>query len=104
MDFDYSVGDRGRTIFATKAEETFTIQSNWITDNEAKWLEELMTSPEVYIIGNDNETYYSGSSTAYKLPIIVTQNSYEVKTTMRNQMFNFILTYKMAYNINLQND
>lgn len=103
-DWDYSVGDRGRTIFATKAEEQYTIQSNWITDNEAKWLEELMTSPEVYIIGNDNKTYYSGLSTAYKLPIIITQNSYEVKTTMRNQMFNFVLSYKMAYNTNLQND
>jgi len=104
LDWDYEVGDRGRTIFATKAEEQYTIQSNWITDNEAKWLEELMTSPEVYIIGNDDETLYSSSSTAYKLPIIVTQNSYEVKTTMRDKMFNFVLTYKMAYNLNLQND
>lgn len=104
LDWDYSVGDRGRTIFATKAEEVYTIQSNWITDNEAKWLEELMTSPEVYIIGNDDETYYSQPSTAYKLPIIITQNSYEVKTTMRDKMFNFVLTYKMAYNLNLQND
>lgn len=104
LDWDYSVGDRGRTIFATKAEEIFTIQSNWITDNEAKWLEELMTSPEVYIIGNDNDTLYSSPSTAYKLPIIVTQNSYEVKTTMRDKMFNFVLSYKMAYNLNLQND
>lgn len=104
LDWDYEVGDRGRTIFATKAEEQYTIQSNWITDNEAKWLEELMTSPEVYIIGNDSDTYYSGLSTSYKLPIIVTQNSYEVKTTMRDKMFNFVLTYKMAYNLNLQND
>lgn len=102
--WDYNVGDRGKTIFATKAEETYQIQSNWITDAEARWLEELMTSPEVYIIGNDNETYYSNLSGAYKLPIVVTQNSYEVKTTMRNQMFNFVLTYKMAYNLNLQND
>jgi hypothetical protein len=104
LDWDYSVGDRGRTIFATKAEENYTIQSNWITDDEAKWLEELMTSPEVYIIGNDSEQFYSQPSTAYKLPIIVTQNNYEVKTTMRDKMFNFILTYKMAYNTNLQND
>ena len=104
LDWEYEVGDRGRTIFATKAEEQYTIQSNWITDNEAQWLEELMTSPEVYIIGNDDETLYSSSATAYKLPIIVTQNSYEVKTTMRDKMFNFVLTYKMAYNLNLQND
>jgi len=104
LDWNYSVGDRGKTIFATKAEESYTIQSNWITDKEAEWLEELMTSPEVYIIGNDNETYYSQPSTAYKLPIVITQNSYEVKTVMRNQMFNFVLTYKMSYNTNLQND
>ena len=104
LDWDYSIGDRGEKVFATKAEETYVIQSNWITDNEAKWLEELMTSPEVYIIGNDSQEFYSQPSTAYKLPIVVTQNNYEVKTVMRNQMFNFVLTYKMAYNLNLQND
>jgi|694.fasta_scaffold126107_2 hypothetical protein len=104
LDWDYSVGDRGKTVFATKAEDNYTIQSNWITDNEAKWLEELMTSPEVYIIGNDSETYYSQPSTAYKLPIVITGNSYEVKTTLRDKMFNFVLTYKMSFNTNLQND
>jgi hypothetical protein len=83
------------------AEEIFTIQSNWITEKEAQWLETLMTSPEVYILDVDDNAPTGGD---YKLPIIIQGNNYEVKTTMRDKIFNFVLNYKMAFPKNLQND
>jgi len=99
--WDYNIGDRGNKIFATMAEEIFTIQSNWITEKEAQWLETLMTSPEVYILDVDDNAPTGGD---YKLPIIIQGNNYEVKTTMRDKIFNFVLNYKMAFPKNLQND
>lgn len=102
LDWNYSVGDRGKTILAQKAEEKWTITSNWITEKDSIWLEELLTSPEVYILGNDDPL--GGAANGYKLPIIITDNSYEVKTALRNQVFNLIVNYKYAYDINLQNE
>ena len=93
--WNYTVGDRGKTLLAQKAEAKMTTNSNWITEKDAIWLEELITSPEVYILSTTNNT---------KLPIIITDNSYEVKTALRNQMFNLVLNYKFAYDINLQNE
>ena len=94
LNWNYTIGDRGKTILAQKAEAKMTMNSNWITENEATWLEELLTSPDVYIL----------TTNSTKLPIIITDNSYEVKTYLRNQVFNLVLNYKFAYDINLQNE
>ena len=191
LDWNYNVGDRGKTILAQKAEIKMTMTSDWITENDAIWLEELMTSPEVFLMPLTNVVYQNKSinlttvgpnsftiptaelpagtynlqfdifrgddliidgtsinidnvprtnttthyakkittdggltltniinydediyiynlvitrTTGDKLPIIITDNSYEVKTALRNQLFNLVLNYKFGYDLNLQNE
>jgi hypothetical protein len=189
LDWNYTIGDRGKTILAQKAETKMVINSNWITEKDSIWLEELLTSPEVYLMPYTNivhqnsgpiylapagSNYYSfgipagtynmqfdvfrgddlsinGDSilidtlsrtqttthyakkittdgviefenllnydetititnlvitrtTGDKLPIIITDNAYEVKTYLRNQMFNLSLNYKFGFDLNLQNE
>lgn len=100
--WNYNIGDRGQTVLSISADAKYTANSNWLTEKESIWLEELLTSPEVYILGN---LYDDGDpANSYKQPIIITDNSYEVKTYMRNQMFNLILNYRLANDINLQNE
>lgn len=100
--YNYTIGDRGKTILAQKAEPKMMINSNWITEKESYWLEELLTSPEVYVLGNSSTL--NTAATGYKLPIVITDNSYEVKTYLRNQVFNLQLNFKYAYDLNLQNE
>jgi hypothetical protein len=189
LDWNYTIGDRGKTILAQKAETRMAINSDWITEKDSIWLEELLTSPEVFLMpytnivhendgpinltppaGNyysfaitpgtynmqfdvyrgDNlsingdsilidtlsrtntTTHYAKSittdgiiefenrldfdgdviitnlvitrTTGDKLPIIITDNAYEVKTYLRNQMFNLSLNYKFGFDLNLQNE
>ena len=189
LDWNYAIGDRGKSILAQKAEVKMTLTSNWITEKESQWLEELLTSPEVYLMPNTNVVYenagpinltppgtnyysfaiapgtynmqfdvYRGDdlsingdsmlidtlsrtnttthyakkittdgviefenilnydediiitnlvitrTTGDKLPIIITDTSYEVKTALRNQVFNLTLNYKFGYDLNLQNE
>lgn len=100
--WNYSIGDRGQTILGQSGDVKYTANSNWITEAESSWLEELLTSPEVYILGNTSTL--NTASTGYKLPIIITDTSYEVKTYLRNQIFNLVLNYTMANDLNLQNE
>ena len=192
LNWNYTIGDRGKTLLAQKAEIKMTMNSNWITETDSLWLEELLTSPEVFILPNTNVVYendgpinlnttsstfyttlpaigtyniqfdmvrtddlvindgatqrdaipyssvnptihyskaitfttttfelenignYNGNITIFnlvitkttgdKLPIIITDNSYEVKTYLRNQLFNLVLNYKFGYDLNLQNE
>lgn len=92
--YNYNVGDRGDTIISQKAKETYLVNSDWITEPEAIWLEQLFTSPEVYHLTADGE----------KLPIIITDNTYQTQTYLRNQIFNIQINYRYSYNINLQSE
>lgn len=92
LDYDYSMGERGRDILAQKATEKYEINTDWVSEAEIEWLEQLFTSPDVYVIRN-NELH----------PIIITDTSYETKNVFRDQIFNLTLNFKYAYNINLQN-
>ena len=63
--YGYAMGDRGRTTYNVKAVDSEVLQSNWLNNDEATWLEELFTSPEVYLMDGTNE-----------LPVIVKNESF----------------------------
>lgn len=44
----YNKHDRGRTTLSVNAQESEVYNSNWLSENEGLWMEELFTSPEVY--------------------------------------------------------
>jgi len=92
--WNYSIGDRERTILSQKVEETHIINTNWISENDYAFLAELVTSPEVYIV---DET------TLQAYPIIITDSSYTFKTANRDKIFNLTLSYVMSYSIETQN-
>lgn len=45
----YAQGDRGISILNVEAHERFTLNSTWMTEAEAEWIEELFTSPVVFM-------------------------------------------------------
>lgn len=46
---DYAVGDRGMGVVSVSAGDTMQVNTAWLTESVALWLEELFTSPETYI-------------------------------------------------------
>lgn len=99
LNYNYSMGDRGNTIFDMNVTEELTLNSDWLNDDEALMVSDLISSPEVYII----QQYPSNSSTwtinnVKYLPVIVTTDSYTIKNTLNDQLFNFTLTVEMAFN------
>jgi hypothetical protein len=93
---DYSIGDRGDTVLAQDVQYTFTVNSNWITEGEYAWLEELVTSPEVYYITEDY-------GSPLLIPIVITDTNYAIKTQLRDKLFNLTINYKLSYPINVAN-
>ena len=81
-----SITDRGDTIFNTQISDSYSLESDWVTDSVASWLRELIESPEVYI-----ET----SANVYE-PAIITTTSYESKTIDNEKMFTVQVTLELA--------
>lgn len=92
--WNYSIGDRNRTILSQQVQEEHVVNSDWLNEDQYAWLNELLVSPEVYMIDE---------GTGYIYPIIVTDKNWEFKTAFRNQIFNLTLTYEMSYPLDVIN-
>ncbi len=79
--------NRGTTQFETVLNDTINVQSDWITEAQSVWLEQLVTSPDVYV--------YSGSDL---IAVNIIDSSYQTKYEASEQLFNLSLSFKYNYN------
>ncbi|WP_395652524.1 hypothetical protein [Brevundimonas sp.] len=84
--YTYDIKDRSATIFDTQIKTIQILNSNWITDTEAGWLEQLMTSPDVYVeVGTQLQA------------VNITDTSYTQKKTVNDQLFNLTITIEKSF-------
>lgn len=83
--FNYNNWDRGRETLFTEAQKKLVINSDYLNEEEAVWLQELFTSTNVQIL-DDN---------GVEFPVIITNKNYTKKTSVNNKM-------KIQYTINLE--
>lgn len=86
LDYNYSVGDRGKTIMALDAQQSYLATSNWINEETLAWLEEFFLSTEVYIINSDGSL----------MPVIVDNSSFEPKKRVNDGLLNQVFNYTKA--------
>lgn len=91
--YGYAVGDRGNNVYNVKAVDSELVFSNWLSNDEAAWLEELFTSPEVYIFDDAGIT---------PLPIILTDTSLTIGEKENIGLISYSINYTKAYNKNIQ--
>jgi hypothetical protein len=93
-----TVADRETTVINTNNIKTKKVTSNWVTDEESDWLEELWTSNEVYEIIDD--PVYLGVKT--QVPVVITTTSQEIKKRINDQIYNYEVEFKYASEVNTQ--
>lgn len=92
LEYDYSVGDRGKTNININANESYTVMTDWIREPTAQWLSyELLLSREVYVLDNTD-----GSIT----PVVIDNNSMEVKKRVIDKLINYTFNYTKAVPVN----
>jgi hypothetical protein len=85
--YNYSRMSRGLSQYETVLDDTITINSDWITEAESAWLEQLVTSPDVYI--------YEGSNL---VSVNITNANYETKYEASQQLFNLVISFTYSQN------
>jgi len=84
--FVNSPNDRAYSQFNTRIKDKISIQSDWVTESQLAWLEQLVTSPDVRL---DDGTYL--------IPINITNTSFEKKKVVNEKLFNLQLEYTLSY-------
>jgi len=93
LDPFYQQVDRGRGVISQTVKQTITINSNWVSEEEYAWLNELVSSPYVWVFKNNPE----GDLIPY--PTIVVDSSYEFKKKLTEQIFNLSITLDFANDV-----
>ena len=87
--FTYSQYERGEMVTKIQADKEYTVNSDWLDDEYFVWLQELLMSKDVYYCNSDG-TFN---------PIILTDNSYEIKNSLNKKLNSLTLKFKLAHKI-----
>jgi hypothetical protein len=90
--WNYTSTERGRTQTNTIVKHQIDLISNWISEDEASFLQELYSSPAVYIKENGQ-----------LWPVIVSSNSYQMQTKNNKKNIQIKITIEYANNDTQQN-
>lgn len=85
--YNYSIGDRGRTLYSLKVIEEWTYISDWMDEYEYNFYEQLVSTIEGYVIIEN-----------VKYPIIIKNPSWDEKHYYDKDLFNLELVFEFAYN------
>jgi len=96
----------GTKTFSTNSKEVVTLQTDFITEEAAQWLEELFTSPDVFVL-QERSTDQSLSTrlnilNKYVQPCVVTTSSYTRKTTANDKLKQYTIDIEMSHNKRIQ--
>lgn len=77
---------RGTTVYDLSVQESRTVESDYLTQEEADWLRQLLESPEVFI-----------QRGTQMIPVVITNSSYSYKLNPRSQkLYTLSIQFKIA--------
>tara|TARA_R100000655_G_scaffold34536_2_gene67197 strand:- start:6211 stop:7674 length:1464 start_codon:yes stop_codon:yes gene_type:complete len=88
----YNNTQRGKTTRQTTAILKETIQTDWISEQDANLLEKCIYSTDVYVVENADTTYTEG--------VIVTDSSFVKKTVANDRLIQYTINIEYANPIN----
>ncbi len=88
LPYDYQIGDRGRDVIYSEAVENWTINTDFLTDDNALFIRELVESSNVYVI-EDNEY----------IPVVITSNNWQFKSGLLDGYVQYTIEYQKSYDM-----
>jgi len=92
----------GLRSFNVSSKESITINTDYITEEEGIYLEQLVMSPEVYIIHENEASDLTGLVNKYVEPVLLTSDSITRKTKANDKLIQHTFTIEKSKNTNTQ--
>jgi hypothetical protein len=89
----------GKKNFRVNSTEKIKVNTNFVSEAEAEWFEELVNSPEVYILNGfdgDESAPYDTMTNKYVEPVLVTTSNYIRKTKANDRLIQY--TFELERN------
>lgn len=86
-EYAYTKSSEDTVTYGTTLTNKMVLNSDWITDNEASWLRDLIMSPSIFLEDPDTGDFYS---------VKCTSKSYETKKKVNEMVFNITIDIEYA--------
>ena len=92
----------GKKSFRVNATEKITMNTDFVNESESEWFEELINSPEVYILkGYQSETIFTALN-QYVTPVRLTTSSYTKKTVANDRLMQYTFEVEKSKTLRTQ--
>jgi len=92
----------GKKNFRVNTKERISINTDFLIDIDAVWFEDLINSPEVYILNGYSSSDTSGMVYKYIEPVTVTNSSYIRKTKVNDKLIQYTFEIEKTRNKRIQ--
>ena len=87
----YTLGERGTTVYKTKAVETITLNTDWLSESESQTLSQMVMSPDVNLV-------YDYLGEIYKIPYVISTSKLQYKERKNEKMVSYEIEITPAWN------
>jgi len=92
--FTINTYDQGEKVYSQDLKEVYSINTRYLSDNEAAFLKNLYISPDVRVRFNGETNWYS---------IVITDSSWVERTFRKNRLFQNTLNFTLSNKLYIQN-
>mgnify|MGYP003116783750 CR=1 FL=1 len=92
----------GRKNFRVNAKESIKLNTDYLNDVESIWMEELLNSPEVYIINEYSSDDSGGIINKYVEPVLLTTSSFTRKTKANDKLIQYTIDVERTTDLRTQ--
>tara|TARA_R110000764_G_scaffold88276_2_gene169334 strand:- start:123 stop:899 length:777 start_codon:yes stop_codon:yes gene_type:complete len=92
----------GKKAFRVNATEKITMNTDFISESESAWFEELINSPEVYILEGYKDDATDSALNKYVTPVRLTTSSYTKKTVANDKIIQYTLEVEKSKTLRTQ--
>jgi hypothetical protein len=93
----------GKKAFRVNATEKISMNTDFVNESESEWFEELINSPEVYILkGYDNVVETNSALNQYVIPVRLTTSSYTKKTIANDRLMQYTFEVEKSKTLRTQ--
>ena len=86
----------GKKNFRVNSTEKIKINTNFVTEEEGVWFEELINSTEVYVLESFRADGYFSSYNTYVQPAVIATSSYTRKTIANDKLMQYTFDIEMS--------
>ena len=92
----------GKKSFRVNATEKVIMNTDFVNESESEWFEELINSPEIYILNGLKADSVGSALTTYVIPVRLNTSSYTRKTVANDKLMQYTFEVEKSKTLRTQ--